>query len=342
MSAGRALAGYLALSLLLAACSGSDSTDTIPGTTVASTSSTTTIASSTTAPPTSSTTTTTTTVPAVTDDEVLAAWLAYWDVWALQRASDPIDRTALEAVASPSVADAAIEFFERERESGSVLSVPRVFPSGTVTSIDGDRATMTACTLITRSPSAIPGSLYDVAIERVADGSWIVSELSLVSGAGCVPTELAEAAIEAYEAYWDDRDALSNPADPGAEWLADRTTGQHFEVMTELYADLQDRGLYFKGRPQTHPEVVEVMRDWSVVVLDCMAMPEDWGVYEIETGERTDDAEPVGEEGRIDLRSAIVKNDMADASGAWRLSTLSGEVDVSCEFAPTENALPQS
>ncbi len=342
MSASRVATTALAIGLVLAACSGgTNSTDTIPDTTATSTSSTTTAPPASTAPPTSSTTTTTTTLPVVTDDEVLAGWNAYWTVWARQRASDPIDRAAFEEVARAEVVDGAIAFFEKERDSGAPLIVPRVYPSGSVTGVTGESATIEACTLISRPPTGVPGSLYDVLMEQTADGSWIVAELALVSAAGCVPTDLAAAAVEAYQAYWDDRGGLSNPADPDAPWLADRMTGEHLEVMTGLYEDLQERGLYFTGRPATHPEIVEVDLNWSVIILDCMAIPSDWGVYVIETGEPTDDAEPAGD-GRLDLRSALMKNDMADGSGAWRVSTLAGEVNASCEFAPTDNALPQS
>ncbi len=341
MSVTRALTSAIAASLLLAACSGgTNGTDTVPDTTATTSSSTTSTVAPTTTLPTSSTTTTTT-LPVVTDDEVLAAWNAYWTVWARQRASDPIDRGALEEVASPEVVDGAIAFFEKERENGAPLIVPRVYPSGTVTEVSGESATVEACTLISRPPTGVPGSLYDVAMEQTANGTWIVAELALVSGAGCVPTALAVEAIDAYEAYWDDRGTLSNPADPDAPWLAERMTGEHLEVLAELYRDLQERGLYFTGRPETHPEVVEVDLNWSVVILDCMAIPSDWGVYVIDTGQRTDDAESVGD-GRLDLRSALMENEMADASGVWRVATLAGEVNASCDFAPTENGLPQS
>ncbi len=341
MSARRALTAVIAISLVLAACSGgSSTTDTTPGTTAVSTT-TTSEAPSTTEPPTSSTTTTATTLPVVTDDEVLAAWDEYWSVWARQRASDPIDVDALEAVASGGVVDGAIAFFEKERDSGAPLIIPRVFPSGTVTSIEDGLATIEACTLISRPPTGVPGALYDVVMRQGPDGSWIVDELALVSGAGCVPTEVAASALNAYESYWDDRATLSNPADPDAAWLTERTTGEHFDVMTNLYADWKQRGLYFTGRPETHPEIVEVDLNWSVVILDCMAIPSDWGTYEIESGARTDDVKPV-EDGRIDLRSALMENEMADASGEWRVSTLAGEVNASCEFAPTEDGLPQS
>ncbi len=331
----------VALTLTAGACSG-NSEETIPPTTAST--ATTPAPTSTTTPPTSTTTatTTTTTAPVIGPEEVLAGWEAFWQVWALQRASDPVDRAALEEVASSEVVDGVVEFFKRERESGAPLLIPRVYPSGSVTEIQDDTASLLACTLISRPPTGVPGTLYDVSMVKTSDERWVVEELAVVSAAGCVPTGIAEAAIEAYEGYWDDRALMSNPADPDAPWIEARTTGEHLNVMTALYADWQERGLYFEGRPETHPEIVEVLPDWSVVILDCMVVPPEWGVYDIETGERTDDAEPVGEEGRIDLRSAQMSNDMADATGTWRVETLAGEVNASCEFAPTANALPQS
>jgi len=329
------------LGLLTSSCSGQGSTsDTVPPT------------SSTTGPPrttttsttstTTATTTTTTARPVVTPEGVLAGWNAFWDVWVLQGASDPIDRMALEEVASSEVVDGVIALFQREREKGARLTIRRVIPSGVVEDIGDGTASLTACTLISRSLTGRPGTLYDaVLVER--DGAWIVDELSVVTTGGCVPVAVAEAAIGAYEAYWDDRDSMSNPADPDAPWLKHRTVGEHLEVLTEGYTDLQERGLYFQGRPETHPEIVEVLPDWSLVILDCMVVPPDWGVFDVETNARTDDARDPGPEGRIDLRSARMENDdRALLTGEWRVATLAGEVDASCEFAPTEDGLPQS
>ena len=331
----------VAVALATGACSGT-SDDSIPPTTAPTSTAPAPSSTAATTTSTTSATTTTTTGPVAAPEDVLAGWEAFWEEWARQRASDPIDRAALEDVASSAVVDGVVEFFERERESGAPLLIPRVFPSGSVTAIQDDTASLSACTLISRPPTGVPGTLYDVSMVKASDERWVVGELAVASAAGCVPTELAEAAVEAYEGYWDDRALLSNPADPDAPWLEERTTGEHLNVMTALYTDWQERGLYFEGRPETHPEIVEVLPDWAVVILDCMVVPPEWGVYDIESGERTDDAEPVGEEGRIDLRSAQMSNDEADATGTWRVETLAGEVDASCEFAPTANALPQS
>ena len=283
-----------------------------------------------------------TAAPAGGEEAVLAAWESFWDVWAMQRASAPIDRAALEATASGRVVDGAVGLFEREREAGAPLTLRRVIPSGVVTEVGDGSATLRACTLISASPTGTPGTLYD-AVMRERDGSWVVDELSVVTSGGCVPEAAASAAIEAYERYWDDRDALSNPADPSAAWIAARTTGPHREILSELYADLQGKSLYFRGRPETHPEVVEVLPDWSVVILDCALMDgSGWGFYDVATGEPTDYDKPIAD-GERDLRSAVMANDdRAFLAGDWKVHSLNGRARASCEYAPTDDALPRS
>ncbi len=55
----------------------------------------------------------------------------------------------------------------------------------------------------------------------------------------------------------------------------------------------------------------------------------------IETGERLDDI-PAVRDGQLDLTSAV----MVLEDGAWKVSDVQGQADVSCDTAPTPQGLP--
>jgi hypothetical protein len=81
--------------------------------------------------------------------------------------------------------------------------------------------------------------------------------------------------------------------------------------------------------------VIEVRSPTELVILDCTEPDTDYGVYDLETGERLAD-EPAVREGQRNLRSAV----MVFEAGKWKSSDFQGQVDFACEFAPTERGLP--
>jgi hypothetical protein len=71
------------------------------------------------------------------------------------------------------------------------------------------------------------------------------------------------------------------------------------------------------------------------VILSCLEPDPDYGLYDLDTGERLPDEQPV-REGQRDLESAVIVLE----DGKWKVSDLQGQVDFACEFAPTERGLP--
>ena len=86
------------------------------------------------------------------------------------------------------------------------------------------------------------------------------------------------------------------------------------------------RALRLRGRPETHPELSEFGLGTAVIV-DCQALPDDWGAFDLASGEpRPDILEVVP--GQRDARQTFLV--MED--GRWKVALLRGSTNVECEF----------
>ncbi len=320
---------------LVAACNGS-----VPSTTSTTTSSTpptsTTPASTTTRLPAS---TTTSMVPATTepvppDEAVEEAWLEFWDAWVAVRASDPLDAAPLEAVASPQVVDAAVTLFERDRDSNPTGVATDVFASATVVEMAADAAAVEDCVVLAPSFTNTGGIRYEADL-RPSDGGWVVTDLRIRSAGGCVPSEFESAAIAGYEAYYEAVAEFWDPPDPSSPLIDEVLVDPRRSSIVALLEEHADRGVAFRSDPTTHPEVIEVRSTTEVVILDCYEPAATDGVFDLETGERLPD-EPAIRDGQRNLRSAVMILD----EGRWKASDFQGQVDFTCEFAPTNRGLP--
>jgi hypothetical protein len=318
--------------MVVIACSGGSSgssTTEVPltssSTEPSSTSSSTSASTSTPANP------TTTTVPS---GEVAAAWSSYWQAWATVRASDNLDPAPLEAVASPDVVDGAISLFELQRSSGQgpVETDFELHPA--IETSEPDRATVEDCVLLAPSFTETVGVWHEADVVRTDQG-WIVDEIRIRSAGGCIPREMAEAAIEGYEAFYAGWPRFWDPADPASPLLGELLTEPQLSVIVELLTEHQERGAALRGQPSLHPEVIEVRNSTEVVVLSCLEPDPEYGLYDVESGERLDGVAPV-QAGQTNLESAV----MVLEGGRWKVSDLQGQVDFECEFAPTDGGLP--
>ena len=83
------------------------------------------------------------------------------------------------------------------------------------------------------------------------------------------------------------------------------TTGAHRELIAGLLVDHSARGLALRGRPVTHPEIIEVRSATEAAILDCVDQDTGRGLFDAATGERLPDV-PVVRDGQRDLTSAVV------------------------------------
>ncbi len=325
---GLVVVGLVSL-LALGACSrGSpateptDGTDSNPGTTTTSATST------------STTVATTTTALDVTAD-VLAAWKAFWDAWATVRASEDLDPAPLEAVADSGVVDGAVALFERQRESGRGVVETEVVTHGKVTEAGSGDAVVEDCVLLSPSFTEQAGVWYEADLRNQGGSGWVVADLRIRSITGCIPGEMATAAIVGYEAYYVAEAEFWDPPDPDHSLINEVLADPQLSFVVGVLQEHKERGVALRGQPRTHPEVIEVRSPTEFVILDCYEPSPDSGLYDLDSGDRLSDPPPV-REGQRNLRSAV----MVFEDEKWKVSDLQGQVDFACEFAPTGRGLP--
>lgn len=303
-----------------------------PATTTASSvpsSSTTTVPTPTTSAP----NTTATTANTNGEEAAVEAWNQFWAAWVEVRGSEDLDRGPLEASADPSVVDGVIALFERQRQtSGPVDTEVATHPKVT---IDGTSAAVIEdCVLLQPTFAESVGVWYEADLQSGDDG-WRITDLSIRSLQGCVPAAVEAAAISAYEAYYDAREHFWDPPEPASPLLDEVLAEPQLGFVRDLLEEYATRGAALRGRPTTHPEVVEVRGSDELVILSCIEPHPEYGLFDLDTDERLPD-EPVVESGQRDLESAVMKF----VDDTWKVADLQGQVDFECEFAPTERGLP--
>ena len=320
----------MATLLALGACSsnGSDqSTTTVSSTAPASSADPT--ATSTSTP----TIATTTTVPP--SDDVVIAWTAYWDAWAEVRASDNLDPSPLAAVASAPVVDGAIALFELQRSSGlGPVETEVVLHPNVIVGSDPDQVSVEDCVLLSPSFTDTVGVWYEADL-TLSGQSWIVDAVRIPRVGGCVPREMADGAIDGYDAYYTAEAEFWDPASPDSALIGAVLAEPQKSFIVGLLEEHETRGVALRGQPTTHPEIVEVRSQTELVLLSCSEPDPNYGLYNVDTGERLPD-EPMVSDGQRDLQSAV----MVFEGGSWKVSDFQGQVDFACEFAPTDRGLP--
>jgi len=318
---GVAVATLLALVACTSAGSG-ESTTTATSTSVdppSTSSSPTSIATATTFPPT---------------QDVLDAWAAFWHAWAEVRASADLDPSPLSGVAAADVVEGALTIFERQRSSGLGPVQTDVELHPTVTDAEDDAASVEDCVLLSPSFTDTAAVWYQANLTRTEQG-WIVGTTRIPRVGGCVPMEIADAAIAGYQAFYTGWSDFWDPANPESPLIGQVLAEPQRTLIVDLLADHQIRGAALRGQPTTHPEVIEVRSPTELVILSCLEPAADYGLYDIDTGERLSDV-PAVRDGKRNLESAV----MILEDGFWKVSDLQGQVDFACEFAPTDRGLP--
>jgi hypothetical protein len=232
------------------------------------------------------------------------------------------------------VVDDVVALFERQRSSGLGPVETEVVLYATVTELGADRATVEDCVLLVPSFTDAVGVWYQADLLRTEQG-WIVDAVAIPRAGGCVPQDTSEGAIKGYEAYYDAQADFWDPPDPDSALLDEVLVDPQKSFIVGILEDHKIRGVALRGQPTTHAEVIEVRSPTEVVILDCLEPALDFGLYDLATKERLPDEPPI-REGQRNLRSAV----MVLEGGVWKVSDLQGQVDFSCEFAPTDRGLP--
>jgi len=198
---------------------------------------------------------------------VTAAWADYWNAWVEVRASEDLDPSPLEAVAASGVVDGAVSLFERQRSSGSGPVETEVVVNASVVEVSSDRASVEDCVLLAPSFTDTVGVWYEADLTRTEQGAWIVEAVRIPSGGGCVPQEMADAAITGYAAYYEARAEFWDPPDPDHPSIGEVLAEPQRSFIVGLVSDHQTQGVALRGQPTTHPEVIEVRNPNELVTV---------------------------------------------------------------------------
>ncbi len=324
---------YLVLVFIvtLASCGGSSDETAQESAATVDDQATTTAAAPTTAVPEPSSTETPAAVAPPTEGAT-EAWISMWQGAELLVVDPDAAQVAILDAANESVL-AQLDTIYNPSVDSDAVSTPRTFENNpTVTPEDDGTVVIDDC--IFESPRIGNATIWYSGIAEVVDGQWRIVALDLRSELGCVPAGISEEAIAGYEAYWDARVDFWQPADPSNPLVEQTMTGIHLDLISRLLADHQANGLELRGRAETRPEIVEVRSATEVAILDCAVQDPDRGLYDA-TGSRLSDIPPV-RDGQTDLTSAV----MILEDGAWKVSDVQGQADVSCDMAPTPQGLP--
>ena len=330
---GAAMAALLALGACSSVSSGDSTTTTSFPLDSSPTSTEGSVTTSSSTPTITSTTSVVSSTTSPTQD-VFDAWASYWEAWTEVRASDDLDPDPLDAVASPDVVDGVVALFERQRSSGLGPVQTEVALNAVVTSVDAGLATIEDCVLLSPSFTDAAGVWYEAEL-TFDDSDWVVDVIRIPRAGGCVPRTMADAAIDGYKAFYDGWAEFWDPAHPESALIDQVLADPQRTVIVDLLLDHESRRAALRGEPTTFPEVIEVRSSTQVVILSCLEPSADYGLYDIDTGERLDDV-PLVRDGQRNLESAV----MVLEDGLWKISDLQGQVDFACEFAPTERGLP--
>lgn len=306
----------LAPALAVAACSqGPPTADPVPP----STTTTTALAppSTTTAPP-----ATTTSPPPPPDlNTALAHWTATWAL-----AGNPSTGELPRSV-DPAAADTLHRLLR-----SSDTTPARTFVHAARAELDDGAAIIVNDCLLASPPIGDSPSAWFRGIYTTDD---TLASVEVVSVGGCVPSEIAAAAIAGYEDHWDAATEYWAPADPTDPRIAATLTGDRLEFVRDLVAEHAAAGLELRGRPTTHPEVIEYRSPTEVVILDCQEVDPATGLFDRRTGERLAGIPPIAD-GQRDVRSAV----MHLVEDQWKVAERAGETDVDCAVAPTVAGVP--
>lgn len=307
----------VAIMLLVGACSGADDDDADGPTSTEGT-----VDSSET-----STSTTTTEPKASRADLATDAWT---EAWSLAGENTSTVET-LSDVASPQAAERLIGTLHLGQEQLGDAFEGRTVTNHPTLEDNGDGTfTVNDCLLISPPVTPAESNWYSGTIEEV-DGVFTVTAVEPEVATGCVPSSVAEQVYTAWGRYWD---LWADGVQSGNEEFEELVTGEYADViLPNLEARPKDQ--VFRQFDEHHPEIIE-FRPGFVRISSCSDASAETGRYDVTSGERLD--VPVEEaEGE---QNAYTLN-LVEEEGEWKVSGRGADLNVDCQPAPTELAIPE-
>jgi hypothetical protein len=271
----------------------------------------------------------TTTVEGPDLNRLKADWVSVWD------AANTVEADRSQAL--DGVADQLSPEARATLDTALLSDRTRLISHDPAIEASGDTATIEDCLVFSEGEPAGASHWYHATATWDPDtGTWTVTTITRNDPVDCVPANLNQAVLDAYQAYWDQTEQYWNPPQPDHPAIATTMVDPLLTYTVETLNRLQADGLRLVDvPPQLHPEVFFVGSSTFVRVRDCNEPDLDGGVFDA-AGNRQPGVPEQRVEGQRDLAEAT----LVFVDGAWKLSDLNGAADQACEIAPTSEGLP--
>ena len=264
------------------------------------------------------------------EDEVGRLWEAFHAAWVEQAALDDPDPAAFDGLAADP--DATVEQLDALRAGGRLVTTDQeLWPSF---DIDGDRAEIVDCAIVTQHPADQPDSAATITVSWAAaatltDDGWRI-ENARPGDLFCIAEELNSTLIDAYSAWLSGHGQWYEPADPEHPLLAATMADPGLSDMRAILADDRDAGISMRFPHETEAAVTEVGHG-TARVIDCYVAPDDYGAFDAESGERRPDVVPAPEPDQLNRTVA----DLERTADGWRVVGWRWEEQNDCEPGET-------
>ena len=153
----------------------------------------------------------------------------------------------------------------------------------------------------------------------------------------CVPAELAQGALNGYDAYNEAFFSVFNPPDPHSALIEATMTGPQLPSIQTSIQQAQDEGWVVRGDWDRHPQITRIISADVILVEDCHVPSDDYGAYSVDTGEQLAEIIVPIRAGQEDLSLFEMRRE----EDTWKVAGVSGSFDTQCEFAPEFLELPK-
>jgi hypothetical protein len=266
------------------------------------------------------------------EDQIGEVWTAFHTAWTDQAPTETPDAAAFDGVALDPTG--AVEQLTAQRgDARTVTTEAELWPTIT---LDGpETATITDCVIVTQHPDGQPDSVATVTIAWQAtatatDDGWRIDSAQ-PTGLFCIAEELNQQLLDAYEGWLEAHEEWSDPPDPEHPLLAQTMAEPGLTDMRSFLADELDQGVVSRF-PHDPNGVVTDIEIAAARVTDCYEAPDDYGVFDLQTGERRPDLVPAPEPGQLNRTIADLER---DNDGDWKVVGWRWEERNDCEPGET-------
>ena len=259
-------------------------------------------------------------------------WAAFHTAWTEQAPTEAPDPTAFEAVAVDPPA-AAGQLTTQRGEARTVTTEAELWP--TITLDGSEAATISDCAIVTQHPDGQPDSAATVTVAweataTVTDDGWRIDSAQ-PTGLFCIAEELNDQLLDAYEGWLEAHQEWSDPPDPQHPLLAQTMAEPGLADMRSFLADELAEGVVSRFPHDPNGAVTDIGIA-TARVTDCYEAPDDYGVFDLETGERRTDLVPTPEPGQQNRTIADLER---GDDGDWKVVGWRWEERNDCEPGET-------